>query len=459
MRPPPESFNTPYAHHKCYRIRSAVWGPKTTENDAKTPPSEMTLPCAVEANGNQSPAAKMGTVNETPVNCRPDELLLRLSGLDEAGVPLIELPAEFLKPDLMTVFHADRLIEFVRRRHCRVGTGNGELRLETGWEVTGNVMYPDHSLASDVVRSVIADDVETPELRVRVRLTNAGEIQASRIRLRNSPTMDAKPATSVQTQAETLAGGDVDASARLSEPDTRCLTEMERRVNHARYVNEHPMEAYLELSNQFSATLGEMSQTLSGVSESEFVFRPDGDGYFLKGFGESGHVTAKGAKGLCDLFRLVQTPGKPVPMLELDAGPGVERAEGDGRSRQPIADGVTFQQLAAKRKQLKADIANANPNTPDGQLELAETQAELDRVEVAAKGLKGLNGTPRDLNNPNNRRRSNIHGRIETACKKLKDAQLSRLADHFALTCSAEGAFYVYTPGIPNLTWNTTEKQ
>ena len=72
--------------------------------------------------------------------------------------------------------------------------------------------------------------------------------------------------------------------------------------------------------------------------EPEFVFRPDGDGYHLKGFGENGHVTAKGAKGLRDLYRLVQTPGVPVPMLELDAGLGAERLPGDAQSRQAVGD-------------------------------------------------------------------------------------------------------------------------
>ncbi len=189
-------------------------------------------------------------------------------------------------------------------------------------------------------------------------------------------------------------------------------------------------------------------------TEAEFVFRPDGDGYYLTGFGEAGHVTAKGAKGLHDLYRLVQTPGVPVPMIELDAGPGVERLPGDAQSRQPIGDGRTFADIAAKRRQLMADIEAA-----DSDLERDELQTELGKLETEAKKMKGINGKARDLNNANNRLRSNIHGRIATACERMKECQLPRLADHFANTCSADGAFYIYAPGTHDMGWDTAKKQ
>ena len=186
------------------------------------------------------------------------------------------------------------------------------------------------------------------------------------------------------------------------------------------------------------------------ATEAEFVFRPDDDRYYLKGLGESGHVTAKGAKGLLDLFRLVQTPGVPVPMLELDAGPGVERAEGDGRSRQPVADGEMRKQLAAKRKQLKADIESAGSDMERGELE-----SELTELEEAAKGMRGLNGKPRDLNNPNDRLRSTIHKRLNRVYDKLRE-RMPRLVEHFGLSCGASGGNgFVCTPAALNITWDT----
>lgn len=210
---------------------------------------------------------------------------------------------------------------------------------------------------------------------------------------------------------------------------------------------------------------GQGGKASTPAAESEFVFRPDRDGYFIKGFGESGHVTAKGAKGLHDLFRLIQSPGIPVPMTTLGEPTGSVRSISDdeaksqgltmGRrtSRQPVADGMTFQQIAAKRTELKADIANA-----DSDMEREELQSELDTLEDAAKGMKGLNGKPRDLNNPNDRLRPKIDGRIKTACKAM-EGRFPNLSQHFANTCGAEGGFFVYTPGIPDMKWDTEPKQ
>ena len=189
------------------------------------------------------------------------------------------------------------------------------------------------------------------------------------------------------------------------------------------------------------------------ASESDFVFRPDGDGYFLRGFCEEGHVTSKGAIGLHDIFRLVQSPGVPVPMLELDAGPGTQRRSGDSQSKQPIADSQTREDIAQKRSELLAAIERA-----DSELERQELQEELESLETEAAKLFGLNGEPRDVNNPNNKLRPKIHGRIRDACQKLKTCQpkpFPLMAEHFELAIGAEGACFTYTPGIPNLHWQT----
>ena len=186
-------------------------------------------------------------------------------------------------------------------------------------------------------------------------------------------------------------------------------------------------------------------------AEAAFEFRPNGDGYYIKGFGQSGHVTAKGAKGLHDLFRLVQTPGVLVPMLELHAGPGVERAEGDGQSHQPVADGETLKQLAAKRKQLKADIESAGSD-----MERNELETELAAVEAAAKGMRGLDGKPRDMNNPLDKLRPKLLKRISTAVRQLREANLDRLADDFDSAVTSEAGCLVYRPAVEGLTWNVT---
>lgn len=193
--------------------------------------------------------------------------------------------------------------------------------------------------------------------------------------------------------------------------------------------------------------------------EAEFVFRPDGDGFYLKGFGESGHVTAKGAKGLRDLFRLVQTPGVPVRMKELDAGPGVERAEGDGRSIQPAVDALGLRKVAEEVKRLKADIDSIDPTSPDSNMERAELEKKLAELTAEATKVRGKNGKVRDLNASDlNRMKANIWGRINTVCNQI-EPRFPKLSQHFRDTTGAvDGAFYDYTPGIPELKWDTNAK-
>lgn len=190
--------------------------------------------------------------------------------------------------------------------------------------------------------------------------------------------------------------------------------------------------------------------------EPAYAFQPDGDGYFLRALGDKGHVTARGAIGLHDIFRLVRSDGGLVPLLELDAGTGTQRLSGDSHSKQVVANSQTRQEIAAKRKQLQADLADA-----DSEMERTELQTELATLELGAAKLFGLGGKARDLNNPNDKLRAKIHGRIRDACDKLancKPNSFPNIAEHFRLAIGSEGAFMKYSPDIPNLVWHTEPK-
>lgn len=189
-------------------------------------------------------------------------------------------------------------------------------------------------------------------------------------------------------------------------------------------------------------------------AEAEFVFRKDGDGYFLKGFGEQGQVSASRAKGLHDLFQIVQTPGVPVPMMELNVRQGEKRTEGDGRSRQPVADSKTFEQIKTKRRELKSDIEAAKSD-----LERNELQGELDQLESAARGMTGIKGKSRDINNPLDRLRPKFIGRLATAIARIRERQLPSLANHFENTVTTEAGGLLYSPGVPNLSWDASDKK
>jgi len=184
-----------------------------------------------------------------------------------------------------------------------------------------------------------------------------------------------------------------------------------------------------------------------------FAFQPDGDGYFVRGLGKQGHFTAKGAKGLHDIFRLVKSPGVLTPMLELDAEAGTIRLDGDSHNPQPVANSKTRQDIAAKRRELRADIDNA-----DTDLERDESRAELETLEAEAKKMFGLAGKARDLNNPNDRLRPKLLARKTRACKQIKNSGLSELAGHLDLSIVSDGDCLVYRSTIPNIAWDTEPK-
>ena len=204
----------------------------------------------------------------------------------------------------------------------------------------------------------------------------------------------------------------------------------------------------------------EPSKTSDGESpppeaenEPKFIFRPDGNGYYVEGFGESGHY--KQLKGLTDLFRLVQSPGEEVLMLELDAGPGATRAAGDAFSRQPIIDFDELRNLNTNLRRYKAEVDEA-----ENDAERASSQEKLEECIEAIRAMTGHNGKARELNNPNDKLRAKIAGRIATACNAMADANnpCPKLAQHFVDTCAAEGASYKYSPGTAGMKWDTTKK-
>lgn len=195
----------------------------------------------------------------------------------------------------------------------------------------------------------------------------------------------------------------------------------------------------------------------STQDEPEFVFLPDGDGYFLKGFGEQGRISASGAKGLHDLFRLVQTPGVGVPMFELINGPGAELFEGDSYSKQPAAEKMTINEIKKKRQQFKEDIEEAvDPN------EKSRLEGELKDYESSVAGLFGKtsrNGKMkvRDVNNPIDNHRPTLMKRIRTACEKLRKENLKKIADDFDRAVSSTYGCMIYRPAVEGLTWNVTK--
>jgi hypothetical protein len=182
----------------------------------------------------------------------------------------------------------------------------------------------------------------------------------------------------------------------------------------------------------------------------EWCFVPSGNGYLIAGFGESGHLS--GYKGLADIARLIKTPGVAVPMMELE-GAG-KQARNDRRTPQPAVDDPGRREIVERLQELRGDLDKAEQenNTVDADV----ARAEIDQLEASLVSTHGLGGKPRDLNNLYNKLRPKIQGRLRTVYKAMResDPPMTKLADHFALSISAEsGSGFIYRPAADPPPW------
>jgi hypothetical protein len=195
--------------------------------------------------------------------------------------------------------------------------------------------------------------------------------------------------------------------------------------------------------------------SLTPATVEEFVFAPSGNGYTIKGFRESGHLT--GLKGLKVIALLIQTPDKPVLMQEL-AGADA-RMKADRRSPQKVLDGEAQRKLWKRRCEWRADLDRAREENDTVEADVAEREiGEIDKQ--LAQGL-GLGGKDRDLNNPYDKLRSLIHRRLKAVHKAMRNAKppMRKLADHFELHIASEASkCFVYRPGPGQPPWATKEK-
>lgn len=184
------------------------------------------------------------------------------------------------------------------------------------------------------------------------------------------------------------------------------------------------------------------------VSIGEYVFAPSGNGYFIKGLGESGHFQQ--LDGFEYIAQLVRSPGKPVSMLDLI---GADSQISNDRGSPQLAIDVDGKKKVQERlRELDEELEEANnDNNP----------IEADRIRVEKKQyheylLKaiGVLGKGRDMNNRFDKLRSKINNSIRRACKKLRTANppLKLLAEHFDVSISAQSRAFIYQP-TPSPPW------
>jgi hypothetical protein len=178
--------------------------------------------------------------------------------------------------------------------------------------------------------------------------------------------------------------------------------------------------------------------------QAEWVFAHDGNGFWIVGCGESGHVN--GLVGFRHIESLLQQAGTPTSMVMLVGGGGADESQVGPQSRQPAVDKVGHDRIRDQLREYDEQIAEAERSGRAGEAGMLR-----DEKESLSKSLLadlGLGGRPRDINSRAGKLRPRIHAALRRAYAALRKAQppLSRLADHFELNIRSEGAAFIYAP-------------
>jgi hypothetical protein len=187
--------------------------------------------------------------------------------------------------------------------------------------------------------------------------------------------------------------------------------------------------------------------------EEQYVFEHTGNIYRIIGFGESGLV--KSLLGFDYIQRLIAAPRQPIAMLELAGSATDPRIVTDQRTRQPVLDKEAKDRLSREYAELKAELERAQDNNDLGETERLQT--ELAALEEQMRAATGIRGRPRDLNNPLDTLRANIHGALKRAYELLRKSAppMAKLAEHFEASISSESGCFIYRPAAQEITWQT----
>ena len=110
-----------------------------------------------------------------------DDLLRYLADRPDQMAVVIELPDRFQDPDMLTVSDDDGLIEFGKRKHCRVGpVGKSQLRVEKGWDF-GRITGPNRIPMAEILAEALTS-TDDERIRLHIRLTSKGRIHVARLK-------------------------------------------------------------------------------------------------------------------------------------------------------------------------------------------------------------------------------------------------------------------------------------
>jgi hypothetical protein len=178
----------------------------------------------------------------------------------------------------------------------------------------------------------------------------------------------------------------------------------------------------------------------------------------IVGLGEEGVI--QGLDGAVNLFRLVESRGRPVPLIDLIPATltGIPDAllgqRADPRSTQPAYEKQDLPRLRADIDRLRDEVESAADD-----VERADSQRALEKAEEELQKAMGLGGRGRDLNDVVAKHRPRIHGRLNTVYARMRASNMKNLAAHFKKSIRAQGGAFVYEPETHFPSWRTEKSE
>ena len=154
------------------------------------------------------------------------------------------------------------------------------------------------------------------------------------------------------------------------------------------------------------------------------------------------------SKGLADIARMLDAPGREIHVLDLCDAPVRAAAAGEIADRRAVA---TYRQRVAD---LDAEINDADrDNDPE---RLAQAKLNRDALIEEIRRVTGVGGRQRQFaNHPAERARKAVTGRVRDAIRKLEPV-LPDLAAHLQRTI-VTGTYCRYRPDTVDWTVDMTE--
>jgi hypothetical protein len=173
-------------------------------------------------------------------------------------------------------------------------------------------------------------------------------------------------------------------------------------------------------------------------------FRHAGDLWSIDFAGRRVHL--KDAKGLSDLATLLANPGRDIPAIVLvqSGGAPVERS-----SPVPAADERALRSYRRRLTEVQEELMAAEE--ANDLARIATLRAEAEQVEDELRSVVGLGGRPRHLNDPADRARKAVSGRVRAALAKISEVH-PELGAHLEASITT-GNSCRYSPDPPVSWW------